>query len=204
MTNSCKYGALSAAGRVESLRRYPLPAERWAVRGAGTVLAGLSAWWMTDLNFDRPTDDKLDYVYVQTFNGMWRVTEPLLALERDNPSQDEAMHGVILCGSTYPLPWVLGDFTGIGYYSAGSNPADYRADFLLVESSRVAEAEGHLDADYYKETVLLRPALGDLTLYFRASLFQPYFPGRQPEFHAPIAAAPSGLLPPGEQLPPAK
>ena len=194
----------AAAGLVEVLRTYPLPVEQWAVRGAGTVLAGVSAWWMTDLNFNRPTDDKLDYVYVQTFNDMWRITEPLLALARDNPAEYEAMHGVILCGSTYPLPWVLGDFTGIGYYGAGNNPAEYRADFLLVESSRVAEAEGHLDANYYKEGVQLRPAQSDLTLYFRASLFKPYFPDREPEFHPSKLEVPSGVLPPGEHLPPSE
>ena len=193
----------AAAGLAEILERYPLPAEQWAVRGAGTVLAGVSAWWMTDLNFVRPTDDKLDYVYVQTFNDMWRITEPLLALAQDHPEEYTKMHGVILCGSTYPLPWVLGDFTGIGYYSAGSKPQDYRADFLLVESNRVAEAEEHLDADYYKEEVQLRPALGELELYFRASLFRPYFPDdRTPEFHAPKPAVPPGVLPPGEHLPP--
>ena len=192
----------SAAVLVELFHQYPLPAARLGVQAAGTALAGVSAWWMTDLNFVRPTDDKLAYVYVQTFNDMWRVTEPLLALAKDHPAEYEAMHGVILCGSTYPLPWVLGDFTGIGYYGAGSNPAEYRADFLLVENNRVAEAESHLDADYFTEGVKLRPALDELTLYFRASLFKPYFPGRQPEFHPKRPEAPSGVLPPGEQLSP--
>ena len=195
----------SAAVLVEWFHHYPLPAARLSLQGAGTALAGVSAWGMTDLNFVRPTDDKLAYVYVQTFNDMWRITEPLLALGRDHPSEYEAMHGVILCGSTYPLPWVLGEFTGIGYYGTGNSPADYHADFLLVESERVAEAEKHLDADYYREGVQLRPAQSELTLYFRASLFQPYFPAdRQPEFHPAKPAVPSGVLPPGEQLPPAE
>ena len=193
----------SAAGLVELYHAYPLPAVRLSLQGVGTALAGVSAWWMTDLNFVRPTDDKLAYVYVQTFNDMWRITEPLLALAKDHPSEYEKLHGVILCGSTYPLPWVLGEFTGIGYYGPGSNPAEYRADFLLVEADRVAEAEKHLDTDYYEEGVHLRPAQSELTLYFRASLFKPYFPAdRKPEFHPAKPEVPSGVLPPGEHLSP--
>ena len=49
-------------------------------------------------------------------------------------------------------------------------------------STRVAEAESHLDANYFRETVHLRSAQGALNLYFRASRFKNEFPGRQPEF----------------------
>ena len=44
-----------------------------------------------------------------------------------------------------------------------AKPPDYRADFLLVVDSRVAEVEAHLDEDYFKETVHLRSAQAPLS-----------------------------------------
>ena len=148
----------------------------------GAALLGYSTFLAVRLNYFRPTAETgEDYVYVQTFPDMWKITEPMLKLARKDP---RAYHlsGDILCDSTYPLPWVLGDFTGIGYYANEVQPTEYRADFLLVIDTRVAEAESHLDTDYFKETVHLRGAQGALNLYFRASRFAKIFPGRQPEF----------------------
>ena len=192
---------------VELADRYARPAGRWVAWGLGGALAAVSASLMVSLNYLHPTDEHLDYVYVQTFNDMWRISEPMLALAEQDPREYHLM-GIILCGSSYPLPWVLGDFTSIGYYSGNNSPPDYRADFLLVEDtakrSRVTEVEGHLDADYFKQPLYLRPGEGPLYLYLRASLFGFYFPDRRPEFHpgAPGAAVPSGVLPPGETLQP--
>ncbi len=180
-----------------------LPIVRRAAYAVGTLLAAASAWWMVDLNYLHPSKDGLSYVYVQTFDDMWRITNPLLDFARDDPSQYTSLRGVILCGSTYPLPWVLGDFTGIGYYGDGNAPDDLRADFLLVQENRVAETESHLDDEYYKETLHLRPAQSALTLYLRSSLFKHYVaPDRQPEFE-PTAAPeiPTETLPPTEPEP---
>ena len=228
----------AGAGLVELTDRYAATIRAAAVRAAAWtaagVLLGLSAWWTVDLNYRRPTNEKysalagaleldlrgvepsggdhLAYAYVQTYNDLWRVTEPLLAVAASNPEHYH-LKGVILCGSTYPLPWMLGDFTGIGYFGDDGSPGDpkgYRADFLLVEDRRVAEAEQRLDAAYFKETIHLRPAQAPLTLYLRATLFAPYFqevqPARQPEFRPappdPAKDEPApGLLPPGETLP---
>ena len=157
----------------------PARAAAWGVSGA---LAAWSFGLAVRLNYVAPTDDGLPYVYVQTYPDMHKITDPMLALAARDPAQYQ-LHGIILCGSTYPLPWVFGDFTRIGYYADDNAPQDYHGDFLLVIEGRVAEAEKHLDAEYFKEVVRLRPAQEPLSLYFRASLFAPLFPGRQPEFH---------------------
>ncbi len=191
----------AAAVGAELAARFAGPLVRRGLAGLVVLLAAGSAWRAVDLNYLRPTDDSLNYVYVQTFNDVWRITEPLLNLAHDDPSR-YALHGVILCGSTYPLPWMLGDFTGIGYFGDGNSPTEYRADFLLVEERRVSEAEVHLDEEYFKETLHLRPAQAGLTLYLRASLFSHYFPDREPEFHPSATATPAEALLPDEPAAP--
>ena len=151
--------------------------------GVGVVVLAISAFHAVRLNYFRPTAETgEDYVYVQTLPDMWRITDPMLRLARKDPRAYE-MPGVILCGSTYPLPWMLGDFTGIGYYGDDAKPPEYREDFVLVADTRVTETESHLDTDYFKEKVHLRSAQNPLTLYLRASRFASIFPGRKPEFH---------------------
>jgi uncharacterized protein (TIGR03663 family) len=178
----------------------------WPARGSGrfawilaAALSIVSTFLAVRLNYFRPTAEKgEDYVYVQTFPDVNRIVDPLLQLARENP-QNYHLTGIILCGSTYPLPWMLGDFPYIGYYSDNMNPPDYNADFLLVTQSRVSQAEAGLKAPYFRETVRLRSSLDPLNLYLRASLFGHLFPGRTPEFEPRPAAAPlSGhqVLPP--------
>ncbi len=168
---------------------------RWAALGVGGALAAWSLALAGRLNYVSPTDDALPYVYVQTYPDVHKIVDPMLALAARDPGEFEKLHGIILCGSTYPLPWLLGDFTGIGYYGDDNAPPGYVGDFLLVIEPRVAETEKRLDAEYFKEVVHLRPAQDALTLYFRASLFARQFPGRQPEFH-PSAHPPEDVLAP--------
>ena len=98
---------------------------------------------------------------------------------------------MIICDSTYPLPWLLGDFTHIGYYSHDNKPPDFHADFLLVTEARVAEAERGLDADYFKQTLRLRSALEPRRCTCARPIFQHLMPEREPEFH-PGKRNPSG------------
>jgi uncharacterized protein (TIGR03663 family) len=152
--------------------RYADSARAYADRhpATGRVLVKVIDWFA-----------KEDYVYVQTFPDAYRIVDPLLELAREN-SANYNLTGTILCGSTYPLPWLLGDFHDIGYYSDHLNPPNYDADFLLVTQSRVAQAEARMKVPYFRETVRLRSSLDPLNLYLKASLFSHLFAGRTPEF----------------------
>ena len=76
------------------------------------VSAALSIW----LNFYRFANQDEPYVYVQTFSDIEILTKPLLKMaERD--SRYYHVRGHILLESYYPLPWMLGDFTQLGYYN---------------------------------------------------------------------------------------
>jgi hypothetical protein len=121
------------------------------------------------------------YVYVQTYNDVWKLTKPLLRLAKSNPSYYQ-MVGHLIRTSTYPLPWMLGDFTKVGYYEHNNMPDKLDGDFLLVQEDKIAEVETKLHDTYYTELMTIRPYQDYSKLYFNARIFSKLFPGRVPEF----------------------
>jgi uncharacterized protein (TIGR03663 family) len=119
------------------------------------------------------------YVYVQTYNDIYKLTTPLLELAHRNPRFYHLV-GHIIRPSPYPLPWILGDFPQVGYYEHDNNPAKLDADFLLVEDSKIDQVEKQLHDSYFTERLTIRPYQDTSKLYLRASLFQELFPGRLP------------------------
>jgi uncharacterized protein (TIGR03663 family) len=121
------------------------------------------------------------YVYVQTYNDIYKLTTPLLELAHRDPRFYHLV-GHILRPSPYPLPWILGDFPQVGYYEHETNPANLDADFLLVEESKIGEVEKQLRDNYYTEPLTVRPYQDTSKLYLRVSVFHQLFPGRLPNF----------------------
>jgi len=121
-----------------------------------------------------------NYIYVQTRNDVRLLMDPLMALVRYHPG---AYHlpGLVLVSSNHPLPWMLGDFTAIGYYTRGS-PSKMDANFLVVEDDRVDEVEKDLHHSYFVTPFQLRDGMSPGRLYLREEYFRPFFPGREPEF----------------------
>jgi len=133
------------------------------------------------LNYFHCTTDSEPYVYVQTYNDIYKLTDPLFALVRRNPVYYQ-LTGHIIRTSAYPLPWMLDDFPHIGYYEQESLPAKLDAAFLLVQEDRIADVESKLHEVYYTEPLRIR-AYQDLSkVYFNAKVFKDIFPGRRPEF----------------------
>jgi len=141
---------------------------------AASVVASLN------LNFHNYTDDREPYVYVQTYTDINFFTVPLLKAAEADP-QNYDLAGVIALESDYPLPWILGDFTRIGYHSKESPPADWNAAFVVIETAREAEIEPFLREPYFKRRFRLRSAQEECTAYLLASKFSDFIPG-QPEF----------------------
>lgn len=132
------------------------------------------------LNFEKFSDDSEPYVYVQTYPEIFRLTDPLLNIAKKDAGNYH-MSGLILLDSYYPLPWMLGDFTRVGYYNKTQLPSDWNAGFIAVEKAREAEVEKHLSQAYFKRNFHLRSAQEECTAYFSAAVFSDYF-GGVPEF----------------------
>ncbi len=133
------------------------------------------------LNYFRCTTDSEPYVYVQTYNDIYKLTDPLFTLIRQNPVYYQ-LTGHIIRTSAYPLPWMLDDFPHIGYYEEGKLPAKLDAAFLLVQEDRIADVESKLHEAYYTAPLRIRAYQDPSKVYFNAKVFKDIFPGRRPEF----------------------
>jgi len=152
---------------------------------ASSVAMGLlaaSAFSMTRLNYFHYTDADEKYVYVQTFNDVYRLTDPLDKLVALNPANRDSITGYIMLDSYHPLPWLLDDFKNIGYYDDDTNPPDMDADFLLVEDRRIDAVENALKDEYFTTPLRLRDAEDESKLYLKVKTFRAVFPGRKPDF----------------------
>jgi len=133
------------------------------------------------LNYFACTTESEPYVYVQTFNDMFKFTDPILKVARRDPVL-EHMVGHIIRTSSYPLPWVLGDFPNVGYYEKNNLPGNVDADFLLVQEDRIKEVEEKLTKPYYTVPLTLRAFQEPSKAYFDAKRFRKYFSDQEPDF----------------------
>ena len=165
----------------------PEALRRAAYIAAGILLA-VSLFLSVRLNYFRCTTDTEPYVYVQTYNDVWKLTKPLLRLAKSNPTYYQLV-GHLIRTSTYPLPWMLGDFSRVGYYEHNNMPAKVDADFLIVQEDKIADVEAKLQETYYTEPLTIRPYQDPSKLYLNAKVFHKIFPDRVPNFSGKPAGA---------------
>jgi uncharacterized protein (TIGR03663 family) len=133
------------------------------------------------LNYFRCTTDTEPYVYVQTYNDIFKFTNPILRLAHADPRAYQLI-GHIIRASPYPLPWILGEFGRVGYYEKDNMPDQLDADFLLVQQDKIQTVESKLHGSYYTVPVTIRPYQDPSKAYFSAKLFRSFFPGKWPDF----------------------
>jgi uncharacterized protein (TIGR03663 family) len=150
------------------------------------------------LNYFRCTTDTEPYVYVQTYNDIFKFTNPILELAHADPRAYQLV-GHILRPSPYPLPWMLGEFGRVGYYEKDNMPDKLDADFLLVAEDKIKTVESKLHDTYYTVPVRIRPYQDPSKAYFSARIFRGFFPERWPDFTGakPVPSA----MPPESEAP---
>ncbi len=136
----------------------------------------MSMMWSARLNFIHFADPAEPYVYVQTSSEIRRLTDPLLALAKQDPSAYQ-LTGQLMLGSYYPLPWMLADFSNLSYFSTDQWPSEFNGDFLAAEQSKAARVEKGLSAPYYRRVFRLRDAQEDCVAWFRVSTFRSLMDG---------------------------
>ena len=154
---------------------------RLATYAASAILLFFSLGSTIWLNYFRCTTDTEPYVYVQTYNDIFKLTRPLLKLAKRNPIYYQ-LTGHMIRTSPYPLPWILGDFSHVGYYEHENLPDKVDAAFLLVQEDRIKEVEPKLRDTYYTEPLRIRAYQDTSKLYLSAKVFKEFFPGRSPDF----------------------
>ena len=158
----------------------PLTYKRVVYLVSAILLTG-SLGYCVWLNYFRCTTETEPYVYVQTYNDVYKFTDPLLQLAHSDPRAYQLI-GHIIRASPYPLPWMLDDFGRVGYYEKDNLPAQVDADFLLVQQDKIATVEAKLHDSYYTFPMTIRPYQDPSKAYFNAKIFNSFFPGRWPDF----------------------
>jgi len=157
---------------------------------AGSIAAALilvvSLGQSIRLNYYRCTTDTEPYVYVQTYNDVFKLTDPVLELARKNPKKYQLV-GHVIRGSAYPLPWMLGDFVRIGYYERDNLPTTLDADFLVVQEDKIQTVEGKLQDSYHTMPFTIRPYQDPSKLYLSSKVFRNFFQGQVPDFVGKVA-----------------
>lgn len=167
------FGALAEEGsrRLGNMGKYLI---------AGAAIPLLASFWLAvRLNFFLFDNPREPYVYVQTSREIRTLTDPLLVMAKREPIYHH-ISGLLLLDSSYPLPWIFGDFTRLGYLAASGQPAgrlDY--DLVVAEQKDTAKVESALEGPYFKRHFRLRDGMGDCTAYFRESMFGSYFIGEK-------------------------
>jgi uncharacterized protein (TIGR03663 family) len=136
------------------------------------------------LNYFRCTTDTEPYVYVQSYNDVYKFTDPILQLAHSDPRAYQLV-GHIIRPSPYPLPWMLDDFGRVGYYEKDNLPDKVDGDFLLVQEDKIATVEAKLHDSYYTMPIKIRPYQDLSKAYFNAKIFKSFFPGQWPDFTGP-------------------
>jgi uncharacterized protein (TIGR03663 family) len=136
------------------------------------------------LNYFRCTTDTEPYVYVQSYNDVYKFTDPILQLAHSDPRAYQLV-GHIIRASPYPLPWILDDFGRVGYYEKDNLPDKVDGDFLLVQEDKIATVEAKLHDSYYTMPIKIRPYQDLSKAYFNAKIFKSFFPGQWPDFTGP-------------------
>ena len=151
--------------------------QRSAVCVSLLMSLGMAVW----LNYFRCSTYGEPYVYVQTYNDIYKLMNPVMRLVRSNPLNYRIV-GHFIRTSTYPFPWLLGDFPNVGYYEHNNSPAKFDGDFLVVQEDRIAEVEKQLHESYFTEPMTIRPYQDTSKLYLNAKTFRKLFPGERPDF----------------------
>jgi hypothetical protein len=160
--------------------RLPPKFRRVGFIGAAVILS-ISLGQSIRLNYFRCTTETEPYVYVQTYNDVFKLTDPLLKLARKSPKNYQLV-GHIIRSSAYPLPWILGDFAKIGYYEKDNLPPTLDGDFLVVQEDKIKTVEAKLQGSYYTAPFTIRPYQDTSKLYLSWKVFQSFFPGQVPDF----------------------
>lgn len=145
------------------------------------LLLGLTIFISIRINFFEYCNFKEPYVYVHTSREMEEVLKPLFKLAKEDPSK-YSMRGIVLRQDEWPIPWILGNFTNVGYYSYKNIPGSFDADFLIVDKGYASLAEDKLNDQYFRTTFQLRDAQGPSNLYLRYEKFKKFFGDTEPDF----------------------
>ena len=138
-------------------------------RVAGVLLLTVSLGMTLKLNFWDFEDEREPYVYVQTYRSIVRLTSPLLQLAAADPRYYDTPVAIYL-DSYYPLPWVLGDFTGVGYHGPKIPDPLPEASVHVIETAKAADLRAKLGDKFEERRFNFRSGMDQCSAFFAREL----------------------------------
>lgn len=148
-----------------------------------------------NLNFFHYVDEQEPYVYIQTYSDIIGIMEKIENVVQTKSSKKDLRINLFL-SSEWPLPWMLGDYSNIGYLGAGKLDSMQNVDagVILVDGSKRLIFEEKIMREYFIQPFKLRSAMNKCFVYFDAQLFKDYFDDKativKPRDLAPLVPGP--------------
>ena len=175
-------------------RRWPGPATTVAA-----LLAAVSLVLAARVSFVRYDDAREPYVYVQPYrDGLAPVELLRRAAEADPTLLGEPVH--VLMKLSWPVPWLLGDFTRAGYWPEGQPPPG-DAVALFVDDARRAQVEPLLRRRYAMVPFRASPVHAPARAYFDVERLERWVPSDADVFEPKPSATPAAATAPAAPPP---
>ncbi len=162
------------------------------IAGVVILLAAANVYPTIGLSFFRYTDEQEKYVYVQTFPALVDVYEKLHKRAAADPNTHHLPINIVM-KANWPMPWILGDYTRVGYHSTAP-PANPDAAFLLVDLSWQGAVESTLQNSYFIRRFRYSSYQEEVIAYFNTAIFAGMFPPDTPVYRPKPLAPGQGLL----------
>lgn len=143
---------------------------RWMAIGALIFLSVVSGVKSIRLNFSHVTDPKEPYVYVQTFPQIMGVLHSLDQYQKADPTVRHMPISIVMDNS-WPLPWLLGDFTQVGYYGTAEGFTG-QADLVISDVSKKADVQKKLTKSYATQQIPFRDAYEEVVVFWNKDRFK--------------------------------
>ena len=125
---------------------------------AGLLVAGglFSGYRAFEVSWLSPDQDGHPYIYGQTYRDFLGPVHKILAKVASMPEGKETTRIQVLSRFTWPLPYLLGEIKQAGYYGESNAPAEFNADFVLMDEDLLPKYESRLKGRYEREVVRAR------------------------------------------------
>jgi uncharacterized protein (TIGR03663 family) len=135
------------------------------------LLAGFcfSLYEAYDVAYKTPDQEGHYYVYGQTFHDMMDPLNEIIARGEVNPDLKKNLHIEVISSFTWPLPYVLGEFKGTGYFGEANAPQVLDGDEIIMDKQYEAKFASRIKdpANYTRLEVRSRQWAGPVVFFHK-------------------------------------
>ncbi len=124
-----------AAGQMIDFIWKNWPKYRIAVAPALGLLGFFTIAQMIEPNYRNPDSDHHPYIYGQTYRDFVNPIRDLYSKAEKDPKMFTDTKIMVISRFTWPLPWYLGQFKQVGYFTESNLPKTWNADYVFVDSN---------------------------------------------------------------------